>query len=216
MIRTPLFGKDSLPHHTSGVLGLIGTVILWLLLLLAGILIPAGKNKPKLKPVQIVLSPPEKTFQKTPQDSNLKKDSEGALSSMQNEADMQQSEPQFLENAADASEMPVVEMTEPVAPPVSEPVIENTAQNVPVPKAPEPVVEKTEEPTVFSVPFINEKQVEIPQEPVKKIPVDVVPTDVDLLKSSYTEPTKIDICPNCGTRINPNDKICMICGHPLQ
>lgn len=83
-------------------------------------------------------------------------------------------------------------------------------------KEEEPVVEKTEEPTVFSVPFINEKQVEIPQEPVKKIPVDVVPTDVDLLKSSYTEPTKIDTCPNCGTRINPNDKICMICGHPLQ
>ena len=86
-------------------------------------------------------------------------------------------------------------------------------------KEEEPVEEKKEEPTVFSVPFIKEKEVVIPEEPKKKIPVDVLPTEpVDLLKSNIsTEESKpLDVCPNCKTRINPSDKICMICGHPLQ
>ena len=63
MIRTPLFGKDSIPHHTSAFIALLGTLLFWLILLIAGIFIPAGKTKPKLKTVQIVLASPEKTFE---------------------------------------------------------------------------------------------------------------------------------------------------------
>lgn len=84
--------------------------------------------------------------------------------------------------------------------------------------------EKKEEPTVFSVPFINE--VEKKEELIKEQSIENKKTiqtnsnePVDLLKSTRpkaVENNGIKTCPNCGTRVLDNAKICMICGQPLE
>lgn len=54
MIKHPLFGKDSSPQYTAPRLGIIGTIIIWLIFLICGLFIHPFK-KPKYETVQIVL-----------------------------------------------------------------------------------------------------------------------------------------------------------------
>ena len=53
---TPLFGPDSNPQNTSSKLGIIGTAIFWLLVLIFLAVAKPLESKPKYKEVQIVLS----------------------------------------------------------------------------------------------------------------------------------------------------------------
>lgn len=58
MIRLPVFGKDSVPHASSRVLGLGATTFIWLIFLICAIYIGPGKeNKVKYEVVQLMLSP---------------------------------------------------------------------------------------------------------------------------------------------------------------
>ena len=84
-------------------------------------------------------------------------------------------------------------------------------------KEPE-VEEKKEEPqTVFSVPYINGNEKKEEKQEIKKIPITLDPNkEVDLLKSNQPTEVKLEFCPNCGTRVAENSKICMICGHELK
>lgn len=145
MRSIPLFGKDSEPQHTSQLLGLIITVVLWLIFGVCMIFVPVGK-KQKLKPVQIILSstPVEKKI--IPRDS---------ASTSQNAS---------AENASDIlekvhSETSVVEdKAEPAPSPVSESPVAETPKPVMETPKPKPVEPKPQ-------PVQNEKP---KTEPVKK------------------------------------------------
>ena len=59
MIRLPLFGKDSLPQHTSSFLSLIITFVIWMILLVVFAFIKFPEKEEKYKPIQIVFEQPK-------------------------------------------------------------------------------------------------------------------------------------------------------------
>ena len=59
MIRLPLFGKDSLPQHTSSFLSLIITFVIWMILLVVFAFIKIPEKEEKYKPIQIVFEQPK-------------------------------------------------------------------------------------------------------------------------------------------------------------
>jgi len=59
MIRLPLFGKDSLPQHTSSFLSLIITFVIWVILLVVFAFIKFPEKEEKYKPIQIVFEQPK-------------------------------------------------------------------------------------------------------------------------------------------------------------
>lgn len=59
MIRLPLFGKDSLPQHTSSFLSLIITFVIWVVLLVVFAFIKFPEKEEKYKPIQIVFEQPK-------------------------------------------------------------------------------------------------------------------------------------------------------------
>ncbi len=178
MIRTPLFGKDSIPHHTSAFIALLGTLLFWLILLIAGIFIPAGKTKPKLKTVQIVLASPEKTFEKTDSDSNLKKETEAAMPAEQplmqeNQESVQMpAEPEILppEPVMETQNVAVtpIEIPEPKPAPVAKKTEVQEKQTV-KPKKTEPAPVKKTEPKIEQKPKAEPKKVEKKAEPVQPV-----------------------------------------------
>ena len=56
MIKQPLFGQDSSPQKTSFVLGLIITIVLWVLFIIASFFIKFSPKHKQYKEIQIVLS----------------------------------------------------------------------------------------------------------------------------------------------------------------
>lgn len=159
MRSIPLFGKDSEPQHTSNLLSLIITVVLWLAFGVCMIFVPVGK-KQKLKPVQIVLSstPVEKKI--IPRDS---------ASTSQNASGEQASE--VVEKVH--SETPVVDAKPETAPaPAPEPAPVETPKPVvetPKPVEPKPQPVKKVEPKPEPVKKAAPKPVEKKTEPVKKV-----------------------------------------------
>lgn len=71
---TPLFGKDSSTSHTSNVLSLIITFILWVIMGTGFVFVKPLSTKPEYKQVQIILPPLENN-------QTEKKDSENTVSS---------------------------------------------------------------------------------------------------------------------------------------
>lgn len=69
MIYLPVFGKDSVPHSSSRLLGFCSTMILWTIFFIAMILI-GSKKEPKVKyeTVQIQLSPHDHYIPDIPED----------------------------------------------------------------------------------------------------------------------------------------------------
>ena len=59
MIRLPLFGKDSLPQHTSSFLSLIITFVIWMILFVVFAFIKIPEKEEKYKPIQIVFEQPK-------------------------------------------------------------------------------------------------------------------------------------------------------------
>lgn len=59
MIRLPLFGKDSLPQHTSSFLSLIITFVIWVVLFVVFAFIKIPEKEEKYKPIQIVFEQPK-------------------------------------------------------------------------------------------------------------------------------------------------------------
>ena len=59
MIRLPLFGKDSLPQHTSSFLSLIITFVIWVILLVVFAFVKIPEKEEKYKPIQIVFEQPK-------------------------------------------------------------------------------------------------------------------------------------------------------------
>lgn len=59
MIRLPLFGKDSLPQHTSSFLSLIITFVVWIVLFVVFAFVKFPEKKEEYKPIQIVFEQPK-------------------------------------------------------------------------------------------------------------------------------------------------------------
>ncbi|MBO4857371.1 MAG: hypothetical protein J5527_02515 [Treponema sp.] len=145
MIRLPLFGKDSSPHRTSLVIGIIATIVLWVILLVSCIFINPNDDKEKFETIRIVLD--STPVEEEPEESADSKGDENADNVSANEAvvDEVATEPVAETPIEKPVENPVPKNVE--TSPVNEPqpVVEEVVQKVPEPK-PEPKVETKPEP----------------------------------------------------------------------
>lgn len=76
---------------------------------------------------------------------------------------------------------------------------------------------------LFSVPFINteptEEKIEESENNVNTINGVAISSRSESITSEKVAPNangEYNTCPNCGTRVGENAKICFVCGHPLQ
>lgn len=128
MIRLPLFGKDSSPQYTAPRIAAIGTLIVWIILLLVMIFVPV-KKPPKYETVKIVLEPLPETKKKVPEKTETV-----AKSNKQELA-------QKTESEAAPLEKPVEKKTEQK---VEKPAQEKPAQKeAPAPVKEQPKLQKT-------------------------------------------------------------------------
>jgi len=189
--KLPLFGQDSSPQHTSSILSIIITCILWAIMSITGFFIEFDNSKPKYETVQIVLDSPKQVLEESEKmEAEEASDSEEELaeavtepvSAIENETDLFEESP--LEEAP--VEKLIEEPLEAVA--KESPIIENKTPEL---KPENPEVEKKLEPVKTQKPV--ESKAEETAKPVENKPVEskkVETKPVEAVKAVESKPVE--------------------------
>lgn len=154
MIKQPLFGQDSSPQKTSFVLGLIITIVLWVLFIIASFFIKFSPKHKQYKEIQIVLSS-EKL------DSEREKSTDKGEAAPESAPAVQEVVQETVQEIVSEPEPVVFEEVAPAPAPKSEPAPKTAPKETPKPAAktqtkPAPAPAKKSEPVKKTEPAKKE------------------------------------------------------------